>query len=99
MSTTYPPATAGDTDPAQARISILLQSRSRVFSPDDQQRRGKFVEIDRHPILILDLLPIFINLKDAAARVYEHFQIILFPDEVLPQKPGLFVGHGQYHLR
>ena len=68
-----------------------------VFCPDDQQRRGKFVEIDRHPILILDLLPIFINLKDAAARVYEHFQIILFPDEVLPQKPGLFVGHGQYH--
>ena len=70
-----------------------------VFCPDDQQRRGKFVEIDRHPILILDLLPIVLNLKDAAARVYEHFQIILFPDEVLPQKPGLFVGHGQYHLR
>ena len=70
-----------------------------VFCPDDQQRRGKFVEIGRHPILILDLLAKFLHFNDVAARVYEHFQIILFPDEVLPQKPGLFVGHGQYHLR
>ncbi len=61
-----------------AQLSRVASSRlvGQVLSPDDQQVRGKLVEIDFHPELILDLLPIFINLDDAAARIHDSLNVI-----------------------
>jgi hypothetical protein len=43
---------------------------------DDQQVRRKFIETGCHPVLILNLVPMFLHLDDATARVYDCLNVI-----------------------
>src|SRR6185436_3524142 len=71
---------------------FLLQSRSLVFSSDDQQRRGKFVELGCHPILILELFVMLFHTDDATTRVYDCLNVIGNGPVVLKRWPPFLGG-------